>query len=216
MSESESKTVFMDGGLERQFFSLTCPDVTPGLGYLHVGQFAQVLDYRQTLESKSLRLMVALGYTTAWVSNFGSAINESLGTFPAGLGIFNEPIGSYASTSPPQDLIDVRVPSLQGPYGALQPGYFGGVQDICSYLWVLACTVRDALQKQLLVLKRELRRVTAVVAILRKARRSVTFFCSVRWERRRWFLHHGARPPKASARAILSLFAEACSGLRTA
>jgi hypothetical protein len=216
MSESESKTVFMDGGLERQFFSLTCPDVTPGLGYLHVGQFAQVLDYRQALESKSLRLMETLGYTTTWVSNCGSAISESLGTFPSRLGIFNGPIGSYVSTSPPQDLIDVHAPSLHPSSGALQTGFFGHVQDICSYLWVLVCTVREALHEQLLVLKRELRRVTTIVAILQRAACSVALFCSVSWERRRWFLYHGSRPPKPTAQAILSPFVEACSGLRTA
>jgi len=69
------------------------------------------------------------------------------------------------------------------------------------------------LYKRLRRCRRELRRNSALIAILQKAAGSAgRFFCCVRWERRRWFLHHGARPPKATAQAILSLFAGACSG----
>jgi hypothetical protein len=39
----------------------------------------------------------------------------------------------------------------------------------------------------------------------------VRFFCSVRWERRRWFLYHGTRPPRPTVQAIVDLFTVACS-----
>ncbi len=40
----------------------------------------------------------------------------------------------------------------------------------------------------------------------------VTLFCSVSWPKRRWFLFHGARPPKNRVQAALGLFFGACSG----
>jgi hypothetical protein len=44
----------------------------------------------------------------------------------------------------------------------------------------------------------------------------VRFFCSVRWERRRWFLYHGTRPPRPTVQAIVNLFTVACSRLHLA
>jgi hypothetical protein len=44
----------------------------------------------------------------------------------------------------------------------------------------------------------------------------IRFFCSVRWERRRWFLYHGTRPPRPTVQAIVDLFTVACSRLHLA
>ena len=74
---------------------------------------------------------------------------------------------------------------------------------------------RDAAKERLRAVLRALRRVNGLVsAILREfVHLGVNFFCCARWERRRWFLRHGARPPKHSVQAINGLFSEACPAL---
>jgi hypothetical protein len=92
-------------------------------------------------------------------------------------------------------------------------GFSSIVQEVLAQVVSIAHYSRNVLQQRLSQCKRELRRTSALVVIIEKAAFSaVSFFCCVRWERRRWFLHHGARPPKQPVQAMLSLFTGACSG----
>lgn len=54
--------------------------------------------------------------------------------------------------------------------------------------------------------------VSVHISALLAALFSGIIFCSVRWEKRRWFLFHGARPPKSTAQAMWTCLLEACSG----
>lgn len=90
-----------------------------------------------------------------------------------------------------------------------QTHYFCGIQD---ELVTLVCETRVALRKALTWLNYLLGCVSAVLSLVCKlASSAIPIFCSVTWEKRRWFLHHGARPPKTTVRAIMSLLTEVCS-----
>jgi hypothetical protein len=103
------------------------------------------------------------------------------------------------------------VPSLHPCMGFAGIGSFQ--QDLCAYVVSIVRCSRNVLQRRVLECKRELRRTRTLIGTIEKAVFfAVSFFCSVPWERRRWFLHHGARPPKQTVQAILSLFTGACSG----
>lgn len=84
----------------------------------------------------------------------------------------------------------------------------GDVRLYTAFDWATYFNMREALSR----LKIELRAIGATVALLQKVFFSgISFFCSVLWERRRWFLHHGSHPPKQTVKADLSLFTEVCS-----
>jgi hypothetical protein len=110
---------------------------------------------------------------------------------------------------------NLLAPSLNLPFtqGAL---YFGSIQeDVWAYVVSIDRKVSEFLHCRQRRLQWALCQVNeAVAVILNKIACSVTgFFCGMRWERRRWFLRHGARPPKKRLQAISSLFPEACLGL---
>jgi hypothetical protein len=99
----------------------------------------------------------------------------------------------------------VCAPSLHLPY-------FGSIhEDVWAYVAIIARKTRLGFHLELSRYKRELRRISAIFALVRKVTSfGISFFCSVRWERRRWFVRHGARPPKETVQATLSLITEAC------
>lgn len=103
--------------------------------------------------------------------------------------------------------IDVRSPSLQGPYWPSQ--YFESVQQ---ELVSLICEIQVELRKTLTDLDRLLGCIDHILLVIRRFISSnIRLFCSVRWEQRRWFLFHGARPPK-TVQWVLDFFIGVCSG----
>ena len=81
------------------------------------------------------------------------------------------------------------------------------VPDVYAYLRSIA---RSDLVQQLREWERHLRWLSCIIEIVRKAASSISLFCGIFWQRRRWFLYHGARPPKEQASAIPGLSFGAC------
>jgi len=121
------------------------------------------------------------------------------------------PEGWSLSTSEPNTVAPcLQLAFTQGPL------FFGSIQeDVWAFIVSVDRKVSESLrdwQRQLNLALLQVNRAVAV--ILHKIAGSGTgFFCGMRWERRRWFLRHGARPPKIRLAAISSLFPEACLGL---
>ncbi len=102
----------------------------------------------------------------------------------------------------------VLSPSLQLPWS--DTPLFEGVHE---QFHTALDRKRAQVRKALLLCRAQSRFISAKIArLLRRALLPIRLFCSVRWEERRWFLIHGARPPKAPVQAILSLLSAACSG----
>jgi hypothetical protein len=103
--------------------------------------------------------------------------------------------------------LDVSAPSLHLP----QPESYER-RITAEELGLLLADVAATTRAKARSMRRVLRSVTEAITIVREvAFKEIAVFCSLRWERRRWYLHHGARPPRAS-QAIWSLFAGARSG----
>jgi hypothetical protein len=67
------------------------------------------------------------------------------------------------------------------------------------------------LRKTLTALDRLLGCIDHILLVIRRLiSSSIRLFCSVRWEQRRWFLFHGARPPKR-VQWFLDFFIGVCS-----
>lgn len=79
---------------------------------------------------------------------------------------------------------------------------------VLRFLLQACASLRQALAR----LRRRVRPVSVLIGVFRAAALSALIFCSVRWEKRRWFLFHGARPPKSVQQAIWACLLEACSG----
>jgi hypothetical protein len=102
---------------------------------------------------------------------------------------------------------DVLSPSLHPPWS--DASYFECVHE---EFYAIIDRKRAQVRKTLFLCRAQSRYITAKIArLLRLALLPLGLFCSVRWEERRWFLVHGACPPKA-AQAMLSLLSAACSG----
>jgi hypothetical protein len=162
------------------------------LAHVSVGQLGQLQEYRQNLRA-----------------NVWSIANDlrSLDVMER-LSICN-----YISTTETSDRdyrLNVCAPSLHGPYGQTQ--YYQTVQDALSYHVVsIVLLARTFLQKALTTCREKLRLVNVAVGLLHAVAFFPFIFCSVRWERRRWFLFHGARPPTSTAQAMWACLPEACS-----
>lgn len=176
--------------------------LTPGTlaheyAHLLVGQMGLLQEYRHDLAAKARLLVRNLGKIDA-------AESELQGHCPASM------MGPVASSSFNlcSTLVNVCAPSFQGPFPQTQ--YFHIVRDEL-FSWI--CETRIAVRKALTALDRLLGCVDHFLLEIRKSASSkIRLFCSVCWEKRRWFLYHGARPPKVTVQAILGLFAGACSG----
>jgi hypothetical protein len=106
-------------------------------------------------------------------------------------------------------------PSVPFPSLCPVPEYSTYFESVLDELQVFACAVRtvvrDFLRAWDLKFALAIRFIQSrLSARFRCLSRLVTFFCSVSWPKRRWFLCHGARPPKKQA--TLDPFLEACSG----
>jgi hypothetical protein len=111
---------------------------------------------------------------------------------------------------PEGHLLDVHAPSLEMLDGHHR---YSLHHELWHYLLHTACTVRVALEQTLSLFQVERQCVTrAIAACARLVPAVIKFFCCLSWERRRWFLQHGAHPPKASRTAFADPFSRACSG----
>jgi hypothetical protein len=168
---------------------------------LLVGQIGPLQEYRHDLASNARLLVRDL-------QKIDATEIELQGCWP-------EPMmGPVApcNSSLYSNLVNVCAPSLQGPFAPTQ--YFHVVRD---ELFTLNCETRIAVRKALTAVDYLLGCVDHfVLKIFKSASSNIRLFCNVCWEKRRWFLHHGARPPKATVQAILGPFVGACSESRLA
>jgi hypothetical protein len=124
-------------------------------------------------------------------------------------------VGTYAGTddtnSPDSEELNLCVPSFYQPYSPSM--YFESIQDeLFNHVVSVVLHARTFLQGVLSALREGIRLVSVLIGTLLAAIFSANIFCSVRWERRRWFLFHGARPPKFTAQVMWACLLEACSG----
>jgi hypothetical protein len=184
---------------------LSTPNVAFELGfYTGASQLGPLQEYRLGLTNAAQLLAEDLRSIDllAWTANDAVTVIEAKLT---------------DSDTPNSCLIvgNFLAPSLHLPYPQTQ--YFTSVRDDLYALISALDHAGAIVQNALFLCRSEARYVNAVIAILlRIAFSGVDLFCSVRWVRRRWFLFHGARPPRPPMQAILSLFPGACSGPRLA
>ena len=113
------------------------------------------------------------------------------------------------STEP--GLLDFCSPSLDPPY-ALNT-YCRSIQDeFYSHIVSVVLKAREFLYKTLNAVQLTIRLAGFVVAVLRAAASSPLIFCSVSWEKRRWFVFHGSRPPRSTVQTVWTRLPEAYSG----
>lgn len=177
--------------------------------HLIVGQIGPLQEYRHGLATNARSLVLDLQKIETSVIDLQNV--ETTVIALDGFGPTVLPVAPYSSGiySAP---VDACVPSLKGRFALTQ--YFDVVRD---ELFTLNCETRIALRKALTAVDRLLGCVDHVILeIRRSALSNIRLFCSVSWEKRTWFLYHGARPPKTSVQVILGLFAGACSGSRIA
>jgi hypothetical protein len=87
-------------------------------------------------------------------------------------------------------------------------------EEVWDYLLSAARRNQGVLKQALTVVRRIQNWVSAAILLLIQQlfRFACSLFCSVRWERRRWFLCHTAHPPKISRPAVAGLLLGACFG----
>jgi hypothetical protein len=110
-----------------------------------------------------------------------------------------------------ESYINVSVPSLDPDYW-IADGRMSIQEEIQAFLANAISETRSALQSAMLWFQKALDFVCRNLAVILAVVFFPAIFCSVCWENRRWFLFHGARPPRAANEAMLGLFAGACLG----
>jgi hypothetical protein len=174
-------------------------DIAPESAQMFAGEVGQVQEYRHDLAETIRSLDADLQASSAWSWSLG-------GNFAIVTGVENPAASNGIDPSSTEQ--NVCSPSLHLPSGC--SNYFDSVLD---ELYTVYCEKRISLRKEITWLDRLLGYVDHVILVIRDfASTPVRLFCSVCWEHRTWFLYHGARPPRANIRAIMSLFVEACSG----
>jgi hypothetical protein len=162
-----------------------------------VGQLGQWQEYRHTLTTRARSLANHLRALDTLVWPW-LGLNQETGT------------GPDATPPPDSDLLNFYSPSLHQPYAPTT--YHQSIQDeLYRHAVSIVLNARTFLEKVLARCWDGIRRASVFVDILFAAISSPILFCSVSWEKRRWFLVHGARPPKV-AQAIWARLPEACSG----
>jgi hypothetical protein len=198
MFETFSPTLLADEYFEREFFRLVHTDVPRDFGHLHVGQLGQLQESRAQLIRAMRSLYQDSGTFTSITEEscgYAAQSNTTITTLPG----FFEP-GVIWPSPPLPNASPLHLPTAQ-VVGVVN------IQDVYAYLRSIA---RSDLIQQLREWERHLRCLTYVIGIVHKALSSISLFCGISWERRRWFLFHGARPPKDQASAIPSLSFGAC------
>jgi hypothetical protein len=111
-------------------------------------------------------------------------------------------------------LIDETAPPVHEAIIDGQHRYYTVQEEIWDYLLSAARRTQVVLTQVLTLVRRAQHWVSDLISILIRqlARLACSLFCSVSWERRRWFLCHTSHPPKASRPAVAGLFLGACFG----
>ena len=116
-----------------------------------------------------------------------------------------------------ETLINVYSPPVHGALlGPVSLGsvsqYFRFVQDsVVDFI----CEINARLRRALTDVCTRLGRVDSALSVRWLVSSAIRLFCSVTWEHRRYFLIHGARPPK-SVQAFLDSVGGVCSGFSLA
>jgi hypothetical protein len=174
------------------------PALSRASSQLSAGLVSQLREYRQELHNAARSISDDLRMIDLWFY----ACDNSLVAVQS---------KSYAELAKYESQVSVCVPSLD-PYLS-QTQYYECVRDeLLNHEARRTCWTRTFLQKELIGVKQALRLVGTSLAVIQSAI-IPAIFCSVLWEERRWFLFHGARPPRASVQAMSGLLAGACSGL---
>jgi hypothetical protein len=91
--------------------------------------------------------------------------------------------------------------------------YNGPVQqEFLSHTFSSFIRIQSLLWSLLLEVRKVVRLIDLVLSGLRSSGVFPVIFCSVPWEKRRWFLFHGARPPKSNAKAMWTRLSGVRSG----
>jgi hypothetical protein len=160
-------------------------------------QLAELQEYRHTLNGE-------IRSVTQHLENLDFIIGAGANIFLAEAKWFETNVTDLPGTK-----LDVHVPSLtlEGQY------LYSFWHELWHHLLRAACHAHAFLEQRLSFLKVERKWATRTIAAFAKLTRStIKFFCCLRWECRRWFLQHGAHPPKASRTVFAGPFAGACSG----
>jgi len=173
-------------------------DVMTESAPLLVGQLGQWQEYRQTLNTKARFVAHHLRsldmFAWPWLGHNPWNVDETDDT---------------ASTE--SGLLNFCSPSVHLPYAPST--YYRSIQDeLYNHVVSVVLNARTFLRKMLSTFRDRIRLASVVIAVLCTAVSSPLLFCSVRWEKRRWFLFHGARPPKSTAQAMWACLPEARSG----
>jgi len=216
MYESYSKDLqFVPGEWfpEREFYSLIRDDRAQGPEGLYVSEIGQLQEHcaQLTRELRSLDQHLKSLQSISLVSDsdsYTAASNTTISALPTSQldSGWTQPITHISTFIAPymQGAGVSLLASIQDAWKSFEDMFQEAARCILRVI-----EYRDFLQKLL-------HRASVVLSIRFKAIFNaiypVSLFCSVSWERRRWFLHHGARPPKPMVQAILGLFAGACSG----
>jgi hypothetical protein len=193
---------------------------------LSVGKLGQLQDHRQKLTTEARLLQNDLQsldvLSQRWM--IGSTVVEetdSLGTDETRLLQYDQRwlIGTNViagTVFEDPNSLDTDQPGLLTPSPCLFPTQTGYQQVVQEELYHHAVTVvlqaRKSLQNALARYRSRIRLVSIVIGRLLTGLTSSNIFCSVLWEKRRWFLFHGARPPNPVQQALWACLQEACSG----
>jgi hypothetical protein len=171
--------------------------LTRSSAYLSVGQAGPLQEYREELTDSVRSLGTQLG-TLDFV-----LVPPSTSPLVGG-----QIEGSWEA-APYASYINVSAPSLDPDYW-IADGRMSIQEEVLAFLTSAVFETRAAIQSAMLWFQKVLDFVSLNLAVILAVVFFPAIFCSVCWENRRWFLFHGARPPRAANKAMLGLFAGAC------
>jgi hypothetical protein len=166
--------------------------------YLSAGQLGLWREYRRNLVVEEQSLYSGWQSLNTWAKSWLTIGNPSTNAEAEGPTVQNATLLRVVPT--PQYLL-----STASTYSQCIQDELG---NHAVRLVFYARTVQKALRK----LRDRISLVSIHISALLAVLFSGIIFCSVRWEKRRWFLFHGARPPKSTAQALWACLLEAGSG----
>ena len=174
-------------------------DAVPESAQLYVGQVGMWQEYRQELSAKAQSIIHRL-----------RSLDVNGPFYPP---LHNLETGARTEETNAPDSAQLNF----SPHPFYQPHaqtiYHKSVQDeLCWQVVRVVLEARTFLENVLANCQSIIRLVSAIIGLLHAVAFSASIFCSVLWEKRRWFLFHGARPPKSTAQAMWTCLPGACSG----
>jgi len=175
-------------------------NLTRSSAYLSAGQAGPLQEYREELTDSVRSLATQL-------RTFDSVVLLPPSTSPLVVGQIWDSWEAARCAS----YINVSAPSLD-PHYWIADGRMSIQEEILAFLTSAVFEARAAIQSAMLWFQGVLDFVGLHLAVILAVVFFPAIFCSVCWENRRWFLFHGARPPRAANEAMSGLFAGACLG----